>query len=242
MGEPLIELPSVESTNIYAMDQIRSGQAISGSAFTTDFQEKGKGQMGKFWESEKGQNILISYALRWDKTEFTNSFGLSVAVSLGVFDFLCEIAVDEVKIKWPNDLYWRDRKAVGILIENSLRGTQIKWSVIGMGINVNQTLFKDAPNPVSLKQITGKTWDRKWLIDRLSNHLKIQINDWLAGNAQAQLRRYNEALYKKEQLQKFNSGTRSFEAVVKEVNQEGQLVLNGGIEEAFNFGTLQWIK
>lgn len=242
MGEPLIELPLVESTNIYAMEQIRSGLAISGSAFTTDFQTRGKGQMHKFWESENGQNILISYALGWENTDFNNSFGLSVAVSLGVFDFFSEIVGNEVKIKWPNDLYWRDRKAVGILIENSIRGTEIKWSVIGIGINVHQTVFKDAPNPVSLKQITGKTWDRKKLIGQLSGHLKTQINDWLAGNAVSQLQRYNDHLYKKDALQKFKSGTNEFEAVVKGVNQDGQLILNIGTEEAFNFGSLEWIK
>lgn len=242
LGEPLIEMPLVESTNIYAMEQIRAGQAISGSAYTTDFQTKGKGQMHKFWESEKGKNILISYALEWDKASFSNKFGLSVAVSLAVFDFYSAIAGEETRIKWPNDLYWRDRKAVGMLIENSIRGTQITWSVIGLGINVNQTVFKEAPNPVSLRQITGKMGDRKVFIEAVSAHLKTQINLWLSGGAEAQLKRYNQYLYKKNQVQKFKSGSRSFEAVVKEVNQEGQLILEGVIEEAFNFGTLQWIK
>jgi BirA family biotin operon repressor/biotin-[acetyl-CoA-carboxylase] ligase len=242
LGEPLIELPLVESTNIYAMEQIRSGQAISGSAFTTDFQTRGKGQMHKFWESENGKNILISYTLEWGNSSFTNGFGLSVAVSLGLFDFYSQIAGEETSIKWPNDLYWRDRKAVGILIENSLRGTQITWSVIGLGINVNQTVFNDAPNPVSLKQITGKNWDRKALINQLSAHLKTQINLWLSGEAETQLTRYNQHLYQKNQVQKFKSGSRLFEAVVKEVNQEGQLILEAGMEEAFNFGSLEWIK
>ena len=242
LGEPLIELPLIESTNIYAMEQIRNGQAISGSAYLADFQTKGKGQMHKFWESEAGQNILISYALEWDKPIFTNNFGLSVAVSLGVFDFFSEIVGEATSIKWPNDLYWRDRKAVGILIENSLRGPQFKWSVIGMGINVNQTIFKDAPNPVSLRQITGRTWDRLELVKRLSAHLKKQVNAWLSGNAEKQLMTYNQHLYKKDEIQKFKKGARLFEAIVKKVNQDGQLIVDSGIEEAFNFGAIEWIK
>ena len=243
LGEPLIELPLVESTNIYAIAQIRDGQAISGSAYFTDFQTKGKGQMGKFWESEIGQNILVSYVLNWETALFTNSFGLSVAVSLGVYDFLREIAGEETSIKWPNDLYWRDRKAVGILIENLLRGTQINWSIIGIGINVNQTQFSaEVPNPVSLKQMTGKTFDRKQLVKQLSEKIQVQLQLYLKGEAEAQLSRYNAHLYKKNRVQKFKSGTRIFEATIIEVNKEGQLILATGMQEAFNFGTLQWMQ
>jgi BirA family biotin operon repressor/biotin-[acetyl-CoA-carboxylase] ligase len=243
LGEPLIELPLVESTNIYAMEQIKAGLAKSGSVYFADFQSKGKGQMGKFWESEAGKNALISYTLEWQNPCFTNPFGISVAVSLAVYDFFSSYAGDETSIKWPNDVYWRDRKAVGILIENLYRGSQMTWSIIGTGINVNQTQFSaEVPNPVSLKQITGKTFDRKELIADLSAKIKMQINLWLEGQMEQQLYRYNELLYRKNQIQKFKSGNRIFEAVIKEVNEQGQLILVGGIQEAFNFGTIQWIK
>lgn len=241
IGAPLIELSTVDSTNIYAMEQIRLGQAISGSAYFTQEQTQGRGQMGKFWESEKGQNILISYVLDWEKAAISPNFGLSVAVSLGVYDFFSAIAGEETSLKWPNDLYWRDRKAVGILIQNSLKGKHISWSVIGIGINVNQTVFSEAvPKGVSLKQITGKTFDLRVLIKDLSYQLSQRLNDWTAGKAAAQLEEYNQLLFRKNKLQAFMTEQGAMEGVIKEVNQEGQLILDTGKEEAFNFGTLQW--
>jgi BirA family biotin operon repressor/biotin-[acetyl-CoA-carboxylase] ligase len=243
LGTPLIEMPLVESTNIYAMAQIKEGKAISGSAYLAHFQSKGKGQMGKFWESEEGQNILISYVWDWGNAKFANNFGLSVAISLGVYDFFSAIAGAETRIKWPNDLYWRDRKAVGILIENIYRGAQMTWSVLGMGINVNQIQFSEAvPNPVSLKQITGVHFERKTLIATLSENLNHQLQLLLGGQSVNQLNRYNQLLYKKDQTQQFKTGNRIFEGIVKEVNGDGQLILDTGMHEIFNFGTLEWIK
>lgn len=243
LGEPLIELPLVESTNIYAMEQIKTGLAISGSAYSAAFQTRGKGQMGKFWESEKDKNILISYVLDWGGPILKDSFGLSVAVSLGLYHFIHEFAGDETSIKWPNDIYWRDRKAVGILIENSLRGNQIQWSVIGIGINVNQTSFETTnPQPVSLHQITGKVFENRTLIKKLSAAIQLQIQHYLMGNGKAQLTEYNQHLYRKNKTQKFKTGVRLFEASIQGVNQYGQLVLQTSMEECFNFGTIQWIQ
>ncbi|MFN6245731.1 MAG: biotin--[acetyl-CoA-carboxylase] ligase [Chitinophagaceae bacterium] len=186
IGAPLIELPSIDSTNIYAMEQIKAGKAISGSCYNTPFQTHGKGQHGRVWESEKGQNLLCSYVLELKSLNPAKNWGpedqkgLSAAVAIGAKAFFGANAGDETLIKLPNDIYWRDRKAGGILIENSLRGTDWTWSVIGIGFNINQTSFSpDAPNPVSLRQITGRQWEIARLQTELSKALTKSIQAWI---------------------------------------------------------------
>jgi BirA family biotin operon repressor/biotin-[acetyl-CoA-carboxylase] ligase len=192
IGAPLIELPSIDSTNIYAMEQIKAGKAISGSCYTTPFQTHGKGQHGRVWESEKGQNLLCSYVLELKSLNSSKIWGpedqkgLSAAVAIGAKAFFGAHAGDETLIKLPNDIYWRDRKAGGILIENSLRGSEWTWAVIGIGFNINQTSFStDAPNPVSLRQITGRQWEIARLQTELSEALTRSIQDWIQVGEEA---------------------------------------------------------
>ena len=186
LGEPLIELSEIDSTNMYAMEQIHAQKALSGSVYQTDFQTNGKGQHGRIWESHRGENLLCTYILElnalkqgknWVPSE---QLGLSAAVALGTQAFFMEFAGEETKIKKPNDIYWRDRKAGGILIENIVRGTDWTWTVIGIGLNINQTRFSnEAGNPVSLKQITGKDWDIKTMQKKLAEALSASLNLWL---------------------------------------------------------------
>ena len=194
IGAPLIELPSIDSTNIYAMEQIKAGRAISGSCYNTPFQTHGKGQHGRVWESEKGQNLLCSYVLELKSLNPAKNWGpedqkgLSAAVAIGAKAFFGANAGDETLIKLPNDIYWRDRKAGGILIENSLRGTDWTWAVIGIGFNINQTSFSpDAPNPVSLRQITGRQWEIARLQTELSKALTKSIQAWILVGEEATL-------------------------------------------------------
>ena len=186
LGEPLIELSTIDSTNIYAMAQIKAELAKTGSCFRADYQTHGKGQHGRFWESSKGQNILCSYILELKKLDAlkkwtpTDQIGFSAAIALGIRAFFDAHTNGDTKIKRPNDIYWRDRKAGGILIENLLKGKEWTWAVIGIGININQTVFSpEAPNPVSLKQITGLDWDILSLQEALSKALTKSIQDWL---------------------------------------------------------------
>ena len=186
LGEPLIELSEIDSTNMYAMEQIHAQKALSGSVYQTDFQTNGKGQHGRIWESHRGENLLCTYILElntlkqgknWVPSE---QLGFSAAVALGAQAFFMEFAGEETKIKKPNDIYWRDRKAGGILIENIVRGTDWTWTVIGIGLNINQTQFSnEAGNPVSLKQITGKDWDIKTMQKKLAEALSASLNLWL---------------------------------------------------------------
>ena len=187
LGEPLIELSEIDSTNMYAMEQIHAQKALSGSVYQTDFQTNGKGQHGRIWESYRGENLLCTYVLElnalkkgknWVPSE---QLGLSAAVALGAQAFFMEFAGEETKIKKPNDIYWRDRKAGGILIENIVRGIDWNWTVIGIGLNINQTQFSnEAGKPVSLKQITGKHWDIKTMQKKLAEALSASLNLWIS--------------------------------------------------------------
>ncbi|MGI9137851.1 MAG: biotin--[acetyl-CoA-carboxylase] ligase, partial [Sediminibacterium sp.] len=117
------------------------------------------------------------------------------AVALGAQAFFMVYAGDETKIKKPNDIYWRDRKAGGILIENIVRGNIWTWAVIGIGVNINQTQFSnDAGNPVSLKQITGKNWDVKSLQKKLSSALSTSLNLWLNEGERITLEKMEQQL------------------------------------------------
>ncbi len=251
LGEPLIELSSIDSTNIYAISQIMEDKAVSGSCYRADFQSQGKGQQGKVWTSEKGENLLCSYVISLSNLKkakeltetgiLNNQFGLSVAVSLAVSDFFSALAGEETKIKWPNDLYWRDRKAGGILIENKIRGTEWTWSILGIGININQTQFTSAQGkPVSLQQITGKSFEINKLVHDLSAALTYRVNEWLMGEFETMLAEYNERLFMKGQDVKFKSNQIQFTAKVMGVNKQGQLIINKGIEQTYNFGEITW--
>lgn len=201
LGAPLIELSSVDSTNIYAMKQIQEQIAVSGSCYRTDFQTHGKGQHGRVWESSKGENLLCSYVLELKTLKMEQNWGpkdqigLSAAVALGAQAFFAAFAGDETRIKKPNDIYWRDRKAGGILIENILRGESWTWTVIGIGFNMNQTKFSsDARNPVSLKQITGKQWEISSMQKSLTKALDQSIRFWLEKGEEATLKAFEKQI------------------------------------------------
>jgi BirA family biotin operon repressor/biotin-[acetyl-CoA-carboxylase] ligase len=173
------------------MDQIKEGLAKSGSCYTADFQTNGKGQHGRVWESSKGQNIICSYILELNTLDAlknwtpTDQIGFSAAIALGARAFFAAYAGPETKIKKPNDIYFSDRKAGGILIENLVRGTAWTWAVIGIGMNINQDSFSSAAvnrvssNPISLQEITNQSWDLQKMQTHLSEALNRAIQDWL---------------------------------------------------------------
>ena len=191
LGEPLIELTTIPSTNIYAMDQVHQGLALSGSCYTADFQTAGKGQQGRNWESEKGKNLLSSYVLELKQLKTgkiwtpADQIGFSAAIALGARAFFAAFAGEQTKIKKPNDIYFSDRKAGGILIENLVRGKDWTWTVIGIGMNMNQNSFSPmsanqiASNPISLQEITNQNWDLKKMQKHLSEALTKSIQNWL---------------------------------------------------------------
>ena len=157
LGSPFIELLSVDSTNNYALTKLHAGLTQHGAAFFAHEQIAGKGQRGKTWISEKDANLILSVVINpHHLLELTQQFLLSACVAVSAAEFFSRYAGDATRIKWPNDLYWSDRKAGGILIENII-GSQRSdtespiaswlWAVAGIGININQITrhFNSAP-------------------------------------------------------------------------------------------------
>ncbi len=212
LGAPLIELSTIDSTNIYAMAQIKAGLAKSGSCYTADFQTNGKGQHGRVWESSKGQNLLCSYILELNTLDALKNWtpadqiGFSAAIALGARTFFAAFAGSETKIKKPNDIYFSDRKAGGILIENLVRGQEWTWAVIGIGMNINQTEFSPealnsvSSNPISLQEITNQSWDVKKMQQHLSEALNDAIHDWLQFGEEATLKTLEQHIIELDQL------------------------------------------
>lgn len=242
IGEPFFELTEVDSTNIYAIDKVQANLAAHGTAFFANKQFAGKGQRGKTWISESGSNIILSVVINPSFLLINQQFALSVMVSLAVFDFFSAYAGEETKIKWPNDLFWRDRKAAGILIENHIQGNKWQYSVIGIGININQTEFSPLiQKAVSLKQITGKDYHNISLAKELCTYLDARYDALEAGKSAEQLQEFNTHLYKRGESVKFKKESILFSAQVSAVNEQGELLVKDGLQDSFQFGEIVWM-
>ena len=150
------------------------------------YQTAGRGPTGNGWESEEGKNLLGSILVEGGKWKVERSFDLNVAVSVAVRRVLGE----GFTIKWPNDIYYGDKKVAGILIENVIIGSEVKYSIAGIGLNVNQTEFRsDAPNPISLKQITGKDYDLEELMEQVYAEVQKALKEDVWGEYMAHLYR-----------------------------------------------------
>jgi BirA family biotin operon repressor/biotin-[acetyl-CoA-carboxylase] ligase len=242
-GHPFIELITTESTNIYAMEQARARLAQPGTAFFAHEQTQGKGQRGKQWKSAPGENIALSLLIAPPGLEPANPFPLSCATALGCYDFYKSIAGDETSIKWPNDIYWRDRKAGGILIENIVRAGRWELAVVGIGINVNQTVFDPSlPNPVSLRQITGKKFTPVALARMLCESLHRRLQQLEEGIWHKMLEEYQQVMFGLGRTFTFRSGPEIFPATVKGITPTGELEVFDGRFRHFAFGTIDWLS
>jgi len=161
-----------------------------------DYQTAGRGCGTNTWESERGQNLLFSVLLPPEGVAAADQFVLSMANALALHDALSEYT-DDVTIKWPNDIYWRDRKLCGTLIETTLQGAEIRDCLIGTGINVNQRRFvSDAPNPVSLRQILGRDVDRDTLLQRVLAYIAKYMEMVRDGRSEHIRTLYRSHLYR----------------------------------------------
>jgi BirA family biotin operon repressor/biotin-[acetyl-CoA-carboxylase] ligase len=205
----------------------------------TDFQSAGKGQPGNSWESARGNNLLFSIVLHPVQVPVDELFLISELVSIAIKRAL-DVYTPNIAIKWPNDIYWNDQKLAGILIENSLQGNKIKTVVIGIGLNVNQKKFEsDAPNPVSLFQITGKSINRKQLLDLVCRNIMDLYEEFDLERIQSE---YSTSLYRKEGFHLFQADE-LFRAKIIDVHPDGKLELEteNGNRKGFYFKEVQFV-
>ena len=246
---PLVALDETASTNQY-LSQLCNQLQESVAELTTvtaEFQTAGKGQRGNTWEAEEGKNLLFSFVLYPSFLEARRQFILSQIVSLAIKEELSRWS-DEITIKWPNDIYWKDKKICGILIENDLSGHHIRRSIAGIGININQEVFNsDAPNPVSLKQITGKEHDRYEILAHILRRVQIyynslQMEDFAVYSDEISTR-YARSLFRRRGLHPYEDANGKFLARLLRVEQDGRFVLEdeGGSEREYLFKEVQYI-
>lgn len=244
IGQPFILLTSVDSTNNYAMAKVREGIATHGAVFFALEQTAGKGQRGKVWHTRKGENIILSLVLNPSATQPDAPFLLSASIALACYDFYKNLAGENTLIKWPNDIYWRDRKAGGILIENIFGTAESgwQWAIVGIGININQTEFESGlGKPVSLKQITGKSYDVTTLATTLCECVEKRFSSFRSGDYAAILTEYNQALYKRDQKVLLKKDSAVFETTVRGVSSSGKLMTSDTLEREFDFGEVSWV-
>lgn len=239
----IIYIPKTSSTNDYLKELLSENGLAEGTIVCTSFQTKGKGQRGNLWESAKGENLLFSIVLYPSFIPANEQFIITQLISVAVKEFL-DKQIEDVTIKWPNDIYWKDKKLGGILIENTLIDNGIECSVIGIGLNINQTKFRsDAPNPVSLKKITGHDYDLETIVKIVRDNILHNYQIIKDGNGQSILQKYTQSLFRSKGFHLYHDGICDFLAKLKDVESSGILVLEtiDGEERKFAFKEVKCI-
>ena len=225
IGSSLRHYEKVSSTNTVAAALLRESNPPEGTVITASFQESGRGQAGNSWESEPGSNLLMSIILYPDMVKPAEQFVISQMVSLAVRD-LVALHTAESRIKWPNDIYVRDDKIAGILIENTIMGDTLGSTVAGIGLNVNQTVFRSgAPNPVSLAAVTGSKQNLKALTGKLVSLLDKRYSMLIRGETATLGKDYHEVLYRSGEWHRYADNKGEFEGMIEHVRPDGMLVM-----------------
>lgn len=238
---------SIGSTNTYLRELGGGDPDYDYEVAVADFQTAGRGQKGNTWESEQGKNLLFSILAHPHNIKVRDQFYISEAIALAVSDSVIDAAGPEYapyfSVKWSNDIYYKDYKMAGILIENTLQGDRIMDTVVGVGLDVNQEMFlSDAPNPVSLKNITGKDYDRDKLladiIDRFIGYMELSEQQRHKVD-----KLYRERLYRREGYHKFRDANGCFEACIEGIQPNGCLMLQtiDGEHRVYEFKQVQFI-
>lgn len=244
IGDKVLYFEELASTNDKSFELIKSESVESGTIVYTDYQTKGRGQIGKYWESEKGKNLLLSLVLKKSGLEIENQFLISIFTSLAIKDLVQDSLNMNTTIKWPNDIYIANHKICGILIQNSIMNKKINASVIGIGLNVNQIKFSPLlPNPCSCKSIAGMEFSLEEMLEQLTLLLKKYYDLLLKGQYKELMDQYHEALYRKGIVTRFKkSDGLSIEGVIQGIDPTGKLQLQVGDKiETFGFHELKYI-
>lgn len=233
----------IDSTNRLASDLLSKTNPEQGFLVISDYQTDGKGQYGRFWQSAAGQNILASFILYPQDIELDKIFKLHLASSLAILDCLSSYSIKDLRIKWPNDVYAGIHKIAGILIQNNIKAGKIEASVVGIGINVNQTDFAEGINASSIRLETGHSVIREKLVIQLREKLlqRIQVSHDTIWDDM--LKQYNETLYLKHVYSSFTCMDGSIvNGIIQKVDIFGNLVLKDDNQEFRNykFGELKY--
>jgi BirA family biotin operon repressor/biotin-[acetyl-CoA-carboxylase] ligase len=243
VGTYVRHFEKVSSTNTVATAMLREETPAEGTVITASYQESGKGQQGNSWESEPGKNLLMSVILYPVMVSPPDQFIISRMVSLAVHDVVARHS-PAARIKWPNDIYVGDDKIAGILIENSIMGETLGSTVAGIGLNVNQVIFlSGAPNPVSLRQVTGREFDLDAVTGDLMAALDRRYAMVIRGESATLEGEYHQALYRAGEWHRYSDDSGEFEGMIERVMHDGMLSVRkkNGVSRLYAFREIDYI-
>lgn len=244
MKHTIIRLPETNSTSSYLRILQQERRQPEGCVVVADSQTAGRGQMGNSWEAENGKNLTFSVLFYPSHVCVSESFILSQAVSLAVVETF-EVFGEDFRIKWPNDIYWREKKIGGILIENDLNGKFLDTSIVGIGLNINQEKFvSNAPNPVSLNQITGQEYPLPAWLDDVCCRIMQRYEQTRTTEGQKEIEcRYMGKLFRREGFFPFRDKGGIFNARIERIEPSGHLVLkrDDGTTSVYAFKEVEFL-
>ena len=242
IGKKACYLPSCHSTNDVASTLIANESPIDGTVIYTSNQTAGKGQRGNRWESEEGKNLTFSVMLKTGFLDPSENFFLTRLTALAIHDLLTEYLREGLKIKWPNDIVCFDQKLAGILIENYIKQNKMGWSVLGIGLNVNQSRFS-VPTATSLSMLCGQQFDLEELLALLLSCIERRYFQLKSQKYQELKNDYLERLYWKDEIHVFRTGAKYFNGRIIGVNEAGKLKVEKEEDtDFFDFKEIQFVR
>lgn len=246
VGQNLIKLSAVDSTNSFLKNLLSKSEPLpEGTVIMADDQFAGRGQQDNVWQVEPGKNLTISILLKPSFLPLNKQFLLNMAVSIGINNALSKYVAEGISIKWPNDIYYRHQKLGGVLIENAIVGNAIKTSVVGIGLNVNQSLFPAQlqRKATSLIQILHEDVNLQQLLAEFCSQIESIYLQLKAGNYTFLKQAYVDKLYKHNELAKFSQNGQVFEGTIVGVSDQGLLnVEKNGALVQFNFKEIEFLN
>jgi BirA family biotin operon repressor/biotin-[acetyl-CoA-carboxylase] ligase len=222
LGKNIVFVPECPSTNDLAATLLPLTSTVEGTVVITHHQTAGRGQRGNTWQAEAGQNLTFSLIVKPVFLPVKDQFYLTVATTLGIHDYLKAKGVEDVKIKWPNDVLAEGRKICGILIENQVQGSSLTSSIIGIGVNILQENFY-APSATSLKKITGEKYMLPAEFEALIAAIEVRYLKLRQGKRSELLQEYLQVLYQINERKNYRSLEEEFEGTIIGVDEIGKL-------------------
>lgn len=242
-GSHIIQIDRVNSTNNYAAKLLNQTKIPFGAVIMAQFQDDGRGQRGAVWQSKSGENLLFSAILDGSLMKECPPFYLSKCVAVSIKDTLSYFLKHKIHLKWPNDVLVERRKIAGVLIESQWKGNNLFSSIIGVGLNVNQTHFEYGFDATSMKLLSANDYDLKEVLQVLCTKLNFNFNRLLSKEYSDLQQDYLSSLYKYNEKTHFKIGDKLEEVVLKDVNENGMVSLEmlGGKIKEYDFSQARQI-
>ena len=242
LGKSIVYVPECHSTSTLLLDLTQKSNLGEGTLVLTDNQRNGRGQRGSAWEAEPGKNLTFSFLLKPSFVAVAEQFRLTMVISLGVADYLIQRISGETKIKWPNDLLVDGKKIGGILIENTLAGSQLQQSVVGIGLNVNQIIFS-IDSATSMQLVADHEFDLNHELNLLLERLEKRYLQLRAGRYNEIRDEYLRLLYWKGEEHLFSANREHWLGVIEGVDEIGKLkVSSKGEIRSFGLKEIQFLR